>query len=130
MAAHEYRTMYIFGDGEFAEGPPAHASWAVEDLDVSMFRPTDADSAQDTITFWANWVEDERHYTQSRETMSELDTKVFTYFTPGDVYELHPPEGEKAMYGCGWILGQNGFHEFAVIDRASSMLHLVVASDD
>ncbi|AXE37291.1 hypothetical protein [Acidipropionibacterium virtanenii] len=130
MDAHEYHTMYIFGDGEFAEDPPVHASWAVKDLDTTMFRPTDAASAQGIILAWANWTEDERHYTQSRETMSRLNSEVLAYLRPGDVYEFHPPEGEEAMYGCGWILGQGGFHEFVVIDRDSSSLHVIVASDD
>ena len=44
-------------------------------------------------------------------------------------YQL-PDLRDTAQHDWGWVVGNNGFHEFVLIDRRTDSVALLVASDD
>lgn len=111
-------------------GAPRHAKWWLDRLAPSMFTRVAAEHAVDIVTSWAVDQEWSAGYTgPSDETRYALRDEVFSLFAGGDVFELRPPGGE-AFHDYGSVVGCTGYHEFAVIDRESGVLHLIVAADD
>ena len=41
-----------------------------------------------------------------------------------------PDLRETSEQDWGWVVGTSGFHEVVIVERAASMLTLLVASDD
>jgi hypothetical protein len=100
-----------------------HGPYLLDHISVSSFVRIDADAARALISAWADDPEPSEPATHLR-----LATEVYPILGSGDLYQL-PALGPQAFYDHR-VVGRSGFHEFVVIDRQSSLLTLVVASDD
>lgn len=115
----------------YTSGPPdsqrvgVHGPFRLESLDPRAFAPVTAAEVAAVLTEWAADAG-----VRMDSAGSELQSRVYDVLARADSIYAFPSLDESARHPGGWIVGQGGFHEYVVIDRARSRLTLVVASDD
>ena len=109
--------------------PAVHGRWWRNSLHAELFEGRSAVDAEAILQTWCDEQDwNDPGFQQSSAAQARLRA-VFALLRAGDVYELRNP-GSDVEHESGWVTGNGGFHEFAVIDRASGAIHLIVASDD
>jgi hypothetical protein len=127
----QYTDTYAGGAVDESAPGPNHGPYVLDAISVSTFIRTTARDARQQLSDWA-----QRCAVEGRPaTQTELNA-FLSHGLPmalGDpeavVYEL-PDLRSVAEHDWGWVVGQDGFHEFIVIDRTTLTLGLIVASDD
>ena len=119
----QYRDHYAGQAPEEQSQDDLHGPYWVRAISAETFEISSRDEAERTIQTWAD--EDEP---QSAPTQSRLRDTVYPLLS-GAIYRL-PNLRDKAEHEWGWVVGQDGFHEFVAVDREKETLVILVASDD
>lgn len=108
-----------------------HGPYRARDVVPGRYVATDAESARSLLRSWADGDttgDPDDHDPQSQETHDRLEEKVFPLFQDGVVLRLASDQLE--MVDGAFVGNCSGFHEFVVLNRENSTLHLIVAADD
>ncbi|MFJ4169725.1 hypothetical protein ACIPY3_09455 [Paenarthrobacter sp. NPDC089714] len=106
-----------------------HGRWRIDAIHPGLFQASTAEAARAEIDVWANdqdWTDPE--FSQPADAIQRLGT-IYSLLDSGSVRKLQNPPRE-AEHDYGFVTGSLGFHEYIVIDRVLSTLHVIVASDD
>lgn len=125
--AHSYA--WPFDPQDDRTEPTIHGPWWRDRITVDRFSPCSAGEAAEAVQRWADdqdWTDPD--FQQPEDAQARL-RNVKSLFARGYVYRLTNP-GKEDWHEWGGVVGQMGFHEFAIIDRAESLILLVVAADD
>jgi len=123
IADRRYRDSYGGTGDEDME--TIHGPFQLAAITVDSFVPTQAAAEIATLEEWA------QKYAPLPETVAEqVETEVYQRLRDATSrYRLENP-GEDQFHEWGFAIGNNGFHELVVIDRAAGSVALIVASDD
>lgn len=104
-----------------------HGPYRLNAITPDTFQAVSIQTAGDDLRGWvSSWA-------GSGEDGPELEAKLSAAVIPrvvGDAIYRLPDLRQSAEHEWGSVVGQDGFHELVIIDRAAEKLTLLVASDD
>lgn len=104
-----------------------HGPYQLEAITPGQFESVSANAARQELRNWvAGWVVP---HEDGSEVEAKLGAEVLARLHGDSILRLTDLR-ETAEHDWGWVVGHAGFHEFVVIDRATALLTLLVASDD
>lgn len=124
IANRHYRGSFVgTGDGD----DTIHGPYQVQAIIADSFVPVSAFDAESLLRAWAEYT------TALREAVrTAVERDVYPRINKATaVYRLPklPPEARETEWRLG-IGNATGFHEFVLIDRASGVVTLLIATDD
>jgi hypothetical protein len=128
LIEHEqYHDHYAGQDPTEQSHHSVHGPYRLAAITPGVFEPVTSHAASDELRDWvASWVAAEE---DGPEVEATLAAEVLPRLT-GDAILRLPNLRETSEHDWGWVVGNSGFHEVVIIERAASMLTLLVASDD
>ena len=92
-----------------------------------VFESVTSEAASAELRNWvASWIAEEEDGPKVEATMAAA---VLPRLTGDAIFRL-PDLRETSEHDWAWVVGTSGFHEVVIVERAASMLTLLVASDD
>jgi hypothetical protein len=107
------------------ETASVHGPYRLDAIRAEAFVPLEPESAVAKLRTWA-----EQDAPLDDVTRERLERKLYPrVLAATECYQLDGL-GEESQHDWGWVVGQTGFVELVLINRAVQSLELVVASDD
>jgi hypothetical protein len=128
LIEHEqYHDHYAGQDPTEQSHHSLHGPYRLAAITPGAFEPVPAQAAAEELRGWvSSWVVPEE---DGPEVEATLAAEVLPKLDGESILRL-PDLRVSAEHEWGWVVGQTGFHEIVIIDRAAAMLTLLVASDD
>jgi len=124
----QYHDHYAGQDPSEQSQNDLHGPYRLDAIAAGVFEPVSGMSAGQELRRWtSSWADP--HDEDRSEVEAKLAAEVLPHLDGDSVLRL-PGLRQTAEHEWGWVVGNAGFHEFVVINRAAAMLTLLVASDD
>lgn len=123
VADPRYRDHYAGGD---AADHDHHGPYRLEHISAETFQPVGGAAAREVLELWAG---DATGGAPSAHVQRDLEQHVYPVLVGPSLFHL-PDLRPGAEHDWGWVVGQQGFHEFVAVDRVEHIMTLIVASDD
>jgi len=124
----QYHDHYAGQDPSEQSQNDLHGPYWLDAITAEVFEPVSGASAGQELREWvSSWADPQD------EDRPEVEAKLAADVLPhldGDSILRLPDLRQTAEHEWGWVVGNAGFHEFVVINRAAATLTLLVASDD
>jgi len=110
---------------EFKDAKTIHGPYWLSAISAGSFAAVSAADAKTLIRTWANYTEP-----PTGDVRVAMEREVYQRIQEAtNCYQL-PDMRETAQHDWGYVVGSDGFYELVLINRHSSSVALLVASDD
>ena len=127
IGSPEYHDHYAGQATEEQDHHSLHGPYELGAISPGVYEQSNPEEARVHLRRWLSaWLDGEQ---ERVEVLAQFNDLVLPRLGGDTVYRL-PDLRSTAEHEWGWVVGVDGFHEFVVMDRASRLLTLLVASDD
>jgi hypothetical protein len=110
---------------EFKDAKTIHGPYWLDAINAGLFAAVSAADAETLIRTWATYTEP-----PPGDVRVALEREAYQRIREAtNCYQL-PDMRETAQHDWGYVVGSDGFYELVLINRHSSSVALLVASDD
>lgn len=123
----QYHDHYAGQDPTEQSHHSLHGPYRLDAITPGVFESVTSEAASAELRNWvASWIAEEEDGPKVEATMAAA---VLPRLTGDAIFRL-PDLRETSEHDWAWVVGTSGFHEVVIVERAASMLTLLVASDD
>jgi hypothetical protein len=102
-----------------------HGPYWLYAITPEIFTPASAVDAEALIRTWAEY-----DVSLTDDDRAAMESEIYPRIRHATSRYQLPDLRDTAQHDWGWVVGNNGFHEFVLIDRRTDSVALLVASDD